>query len=117
MAAQFGEGQQAGVYFKQAIALNRYDAIGQSTALYWIEQVARREWEAGYRERARQTAATGVQMYERYQLLAEEVEAGNVRNDRRFVLEEHAPGYGENLRRLASASSPSFTSELTKRSP
>lgn len=117
LAAQFGEGQQAGVYFKQAIALNRYDAIGQSAALYWMEQAARREWEAGYRERARQTAAAGVQMYERYQLLAEEVEAGNVRNDRRFVLEEHAPGYGENLRRLASASSPSFTPELTKRSP
>ena len=52
-------------------------------------------------------------MYERYQLLAEEVEAGNVRNDRRFVLEEHAPGYGENLRRLASAFSPPFTPELT----
>ncbi|WP_339788910.1 O-antigen ligase family protein [Paenibacillus sp. FSL R7-0313] len=117
LAAQFGEGQQAGVYFKQAIALNRYDSIGQSAALYWMEQAARREWEAGYRERARQTAAAGVQMYERYQLLAEEVEAGNVRNDRRFVLEEHAPGYGENLRRLASASSPSFTPELTKRSP
>ncbi|RPK22035.1 hypothetical protein EDO6_06135 [Paenibacillus xylanexedens] len=117
LAAQFGEGQQAGEYFEQAIAVNRYDGIGQSTALYWMEQAARREWKAGYRDRARQTAAAGVQMYERYQLLAEEVEAGNVRNDRRFVLEEHAPGYGENLRRIATAFSPPFTPELTKRSP
>ncbi|KLU56581.1 hypothetical protein EL84_09820 [Paenibacillus sp. VT-400] len=117
LAAQFGEGQQAGEYFEQAIALNRYDGIGQSTALYWMEQAARREWKAGFTDRARQTAAAGVQMYEQYQLLVEEVEAGNVRNDRRFVLEEHAPGYGENLRRLASAFSPPFTSELTKRSP
>jgi len=117
LVAQFGEGQQAGEYFEQAIALNRYDGIGQSTALYWMEQAARREWKVGYRDRAQQTAAAGVQMYERYQLLAEEVEAGNVRNDRRFVLEEHAPGYGENLRRLASAFSPPFTQELTKRSP
>ncbi|MEO2209533.1 O-antigen ligase family protein [Paenibacillus amylolyticus] len=117
LAAQFGEGQQAGEYFEQAIALNRYDGIGQSVALYWMEQAARREWKAGLTDRARQTAAAGVQMYEGYQLLAEEVEAGNVRNDRRFVLEEHAPGYGENLRRLASASSPPFTPEFTKRSP
>lgn len=117
LAAQFGEGQQAGEYFEQAIALNRYDGIGQSTALYWMEQAARREWRAGFTDRAQQSAAAGVQMYERYQLLAEEVEAGNVRNDRRFVLEEHAPGYGENLRRLASAFSPPFTQELTKRSP
>lgn len=117
LAAQFGEGQQAGEYFEQAIALNRYDGNGQSAALYWMEQAARREWKAGFTDRAQQTAAAGVQMYERYQLLAEEVEAGNVRNDRRFVLEEHAPGYGENLRRLASASSPPFTPELTKRSP
>ncbi|MDT9723036.1 O-antigen ligase family protein [Paenibacillus sp. ClWae2A] len=117
LAAQFGEGQQAGEYFEQAIVLNRYDGIGQSVALYWMEQAARREWKAGYRDQARQTAAAGVQMYERYQLLAEEVEAGNVRNDRRFVLEEHAPGYGENLRRLASASYLPFTPELTKRSP
>ncbi|MEK4366552.1 O-antigen ligase family protein [Paenibacillus sp. FSL R5-0473] len=117
LVAQFGEGQQAGEYFEQAIALNRYDGIGQSSALYWMEQVARREWKAGFTDRAQQTAAAGVQMYERYQLLAEEVEAGNVRNDRRFVLEEHAPGYGENLRRLASAFSHPFTPELTKRSP
>ncbi|MCP1423031.1 tetratricopeptide (TPR) repeat protein [Paenibacillus xylanexedens] len=117
LAAQFGEGQQAGEYFEQAIALNRYDGISQSTALYWMEQAARREWKAGYRDRARQTAAAGVQMYERYQLLAEEVEGGDVRNDRRFVMEKHAPGYGENLRRLASASSPPFTPELTKRRP
>lgn len=117
LAAQFGEGQQAGEYFEQAIALNRYDGISQSTALYWMEQAARREWKAGYRDRARQTAAAGVRMYERYQLLAEEVEGGDVRNDRRFVMEKHAPGYGENLRRLASASSPLFTPELTKRSP
>ncbi|ETT40687.1 O-antigen polymerase [Paenibacillus sp. FSL R5-192] len=117
LAAQFDEGQQAGEYFEQAITLNRYDGIGQSTALYWMEQATRREWKAGFTDRARQTAAAGVQMYERYQLLAEEVEAGNVRNDRRFVLEEHAPGYGENLRRLASGSSPPFTPELTKRSP
>ncbi|WP_346773288.1 O-antigen ligase family protein [Paenibacillus sp. PAMC 26794] len=117
LAAQFGEGQQAGEYFEQAIALNRYDGIGQSTALYWMEQAARREWREGFTDRAQQTATAGVQMYERYQLLAEEVEAGNVRNDRRFVLEEHAPGYGENLRRLASAFSPPFTPELTKRSP
>ncbi|MCP1186632.1 O-antigen ligase family protein [Paenibacillus sp. 1781tsa1] len=116
LAAQFGEGQQAAKYFEQAIALNRYDGIGQSVALYWMEQAARREWKAGYRDRARQTAAAGVQMYERYQLLAEEVEAGDVRNDRRFVIEEHAPGYGESLRRLASASSPPFPPELTKRS-
>lgn len=117
LAAQFGEGQQAGEYFEQAIALNRYDGVGQSVALYWMEQAARREWKAGFTDRAQQTAAAGVQMYERYQLLAEEVEAGNVRNDRRFVLEEHASGYGENLRRLASGSSPPFTPELTKRSP
>lgn len=117
LAAQFGEGQQAGEYFEQAIVLNRYDGIGQSVALYWMEQAARREWKAGYRERARQTAAAGVQMYERYQLLAEQVEAGDVRNDRRFVLEKHAPGHGENLRRLASASYTPFTPELTKRSP
>lgn len=117
LVAQFGEGQQTGEYFEQAIALNQYDGIGQSAALYWMEQAARREWKAGYRDRARQTAAAGVQMYERYQLLAEEVKAGKVRNDRRFVLEEHAPGYGENLRRLASAFSPPFTPELTKRSP
>lgn len=119
LAAQFGEGQQAGEYFAQAIALNRYDSIGQSAALYWMEQAARREWEAGFTDRAQQTAAAGVQMYERYRLLAEEVEAGNVRNDRRFVLEEHALDYGENLRRLASAyaSSIPFTPELTKRSP
>nr|WP_237178271.1 O-antigen ligase family protein [Paenibacillus xylanexedens] len=117
LAAQFGEGQQAGGYFEQAIALNRYDGLGQSTALYWMEQAARREWKAGYRDRARQTAAAGVQMYERYQLLAEEVGAGDVRNDRRFVMEKHAPGYGENLGRLASGSSPPFTPELTKRSP
>ncbi|APO47678.1 hypothetical protein BS614_29085 [Paenibacillus xylanexedens] len=117
LAAQFDEGQQAGEYFEQAIALNRYEGNGQSVALYWMEQAARREWKAGLTDRARQTAVAGVQMYERYQLLAEEVEAGNVRNDRRFVLEEHAPGYGENLRRLASAYSPPFTPELTKRSP
>ncbi|WP_248278201.1 O-antigen ligase family protein [Paenibacillus sp. SZ31] len=119
LVAQFGEGQQAGKYFAQAIALNRYDSIGQSAALYWMEQAARREWEAGFTDRAQQTAAAGVQMYERYRLLAEEVEAGNVRNDRRFVLEEHALDYGENLRRLASAyvSSLLFTPELTKRSP
>lgn len=117
LAAQFGEGQQAGEYFEQAIALNRYDGIGQSTALYWMEQATRREWKAGFTDRARQTAAAGVQMYERYQLLTEEVEAGNVRNDRRFVLEEHAPGYGENLRRLDSGSSPPFTPELNKRRP
>ncbi|WP_458463600.1 O-antigen ligase family protein [Paenibacillus sp.] len=112
LAAQFGEGQQAGEYLEQAIRLNRYDSIGQSAALYWMEQAARREWEAGYTDRARQTAAAGVQMYERYQLLVEEVEAGNVRNDRRFVLEKYASGYGENLRRLASAP---FTPELTRR--
>ncbi|WP_433747135.1 O-antigen ligase family protein [Paenibacillus amylolyticus] len=106
LAAQFGEGQQAGEYFDQAIALNRYDGIGQSAALYWMEQAARREWKAGYRDRARQTAAAGVQMYERYQLLAEEVKAGHVRNDRRFVIEEHVQNYGENLRKLASVSSP-----------
>ncbi|MCW3794262.1 O-antigen ligase family protein [Paenibacillus sp. LS1] len=119
LAAQFGEGQQAGEYFEQAIGLNRYDSVGQSVALYWMEQAARREWEAGFTDRAQQTAAAGVQMYERYQLLAKEVEAGNVRNDRRFVLEEHAQDYGENLRRFASASasSPPFTPELTKRSP
>ncbi|MBT2287219.1 O-antigen ligase family protein [Paenibacillus polymyxa] len=117
LAVQFGEGQQAGEYFEQAIALNRYDGIGQSTALYWMEQAARREWWAGFTDRAQQTAAAGVQMYERYQLLAEEVEAGNVRNDRRFVLEEPAPGYGEHLRRLASAFSPPFTPELTRRYP
>lgn len=117
LAAQFGKGQQAGTYFEQAIALNRYDGNGQSVALYWMEQAARREWKAGYRERARETAAAGVQMYERYQLLAEEVKAGGDRNDRHFVLEEHAPGYGENLRRLAGASSPPFSPELTKRSP
>ncbi|WP_340014454.1 O-antigen ligase family protein [Paenibacillus sp. FSL K6-1318] len=119
LAAQFGEGQQAGKYFEQAIALNRYDSVGQSTALYWMEKAARREWEAGFTDRAQQTAAAGVQMYERYQLLAKEVEAGNVRNDRRFVLEEHAQDYGENLRRFASAAASSlpFTPELTKRSP
>ncbi|MFX3648169.1 MAG: O-antigen ligase family protein [Paenibacillus sp.] len=117
LAAQFGEGQQAGKYFEQAIALNRYDGTGQSVALYWMEQAARREWKAGYRDRARQTAAAGVQMYERYQLLAEEVEAGDVRNDRRFVIGEHAPGYGESLRRLDSAYSPPFPPELTKQSP
>lgn len=119
LAAQFGEGQQAGEYFEQAIALNRYDGIGQSMALYWMEQAARREWKAGFTDRAQQTAAAGVQMYERYQLLAKEVEAGNVRNDRRFVLEEHAQDYGENLRRLASAyaSFLPFNPELTKRSP
>ncbi|WP_339167239.1 O-antigen ligase family protein [Paenibacillus sp. FSL R5-0341] len=118
LAAQLGEGQQAGTYFEQAIALNRYDSGGQSTALYWMERAARREWEAGFTNRAQQTAAAGVQMYERYQLLAKEVEAGNVRNDRRFVLEEHAQDYGENLRRFASASaSPPFIPELTKRSP
>ncbi|PQP84878.1 hypothetical protein C0Q44_10240 [Paenibacillus sp. PCH8] len=114
LEAQLGEGQQAGEYFEQAIALNRYDGIGQSAVLYGMEQAARREWEAGYTNRARQTAAAGVQMYERYQLLAEEVEAGNVRNDRRFVLEEHALDYGENLRRLASTP---FGSELTRQGP
>jgi len=114
LAAQFGEGQQAGKYFEQAIALNRYDSVGQSTALYWMEKAARREWEAGFTNRAQQTAVAGVQMYERYQLLAKEVEAGNVRNDRRFVLEEHAQDYGENLRRIASASASSlpFTPEI-----
>ncbi|WFR64620.1 hypothetical protein P9222_11160 [Paenibacillus amylolyticus] len=117
LAAQFGEGQQAGEYFEQAIALNRYDGTGQSVALYWMEQAARREWKAGYGNRARQTAAAGVQMYERYQLLAEEVEAGDVRNDRRFGMEEDAPAYGEKLRRLASASSPPFPSELTTQNP
>ncbi|MGN7415941.1 O-antigen ligase family protein [Paenibacillus sp. SAF-068] len=117
LAAQFGEGQQAGEYFEQAIALNRYDGIGQSAALYWMEQAARREWKTGYRDRARQTAAAGVQMYERYQLLAEEVEAGDVRNDQRFGIDEQARGYGENLRRLASASSHPFPPELTKQSP
>lgn len=117
LAAQFGKGQQAGTYFEQAITLNRYDGTGQSVALYWMEQAARLEWKAGYRDRARQTAAAGVQMYEQYQLLAEEVEAGDVRNDRHFVIEEHAPGYGENLRRLAGASSPPFSPELTRQSP
>ncbi|YCI23162.1 O-antigen ligase family protein [Paenibacillus sp. Z3-2] len=112
LAAQFGEGQRAGKYFKQAIALNRYDGIGQSAALYWMEQAARREWEAGFTDRAQQTAAAGVQMYERYRLLVEKVEAGNVHNDRRFVMEEHALDYGENLRKLASAP---FTPELTMR--
>ncbi len=114
LAAQFGEGQQAGEYFEQAIALNRYDGIGQSAALYWMEQAARREWEAGFTDRAQQTAVAGIHMYERYRLLVEKVEAGDVHNDRRFVMEEHALDYGENLRKLASAtaSSPRYTPEI-----
>ncbi|WP_440112637.1 O-antigen ligase family protein [Paenibacillus sp. QZ-Y1] len=114
LEAQFGRGEQAGEYFEQSIALNRYDASSQSLALYWMEQAARRELAAGYTDRTRQTAAIGVRIYKRYKLLAEEVAAGHTRNDRRFTLGEDASGYGYRLRMLAFTP---LSSEFTRRDP
>ncbi|WP_315793652.1 O-antigen ligase family protein [Paenibacillus sp. BIC5C1] len=114
LAAQSGRGELAGNYFEHGLALNRFDASSQSQALYWMEQASRRELAAGYAERGRQTAAAGVRMYERYRQLAEEVAAGEERNDRRFELKEEASRYGGNLRLLAFGP---LASEVTRKSP
>ncbi|MFC9712015.1 O-antigen ligase family protein [Paenibacillus sp. NPDC056933] len=113
-AARSGLGEQAGEYFERSIALNRYDASSQSLALYCMEKASRLELAAGYTDRAKQTAAAGVRIYERYRQLAEEVAAGQERNDRRFGLEDEALRHGGNLRMLASGPS---ASDLTRRSP
>ncbi|NUU75547.1 hypothetical protein HP552_09920 [Paenibacillus xylanilyticus] len=105
-AAQAGRGTQAGAYFEQAIALNRYDTRSHSAALYWMAYASRREWAAGYPDRARQTAAAGVRMYDYYEQLNEKVTARNARNDRRFTLDQNAFNYGNHLRILASAAKP-----------
>ncbi|WP_433948839.1 O-antigen ligase family protein [Paenibacillus taichungensis] len=114
LAAQSGRGESAGNYFEHGLALNRFDASSQSQALYWMEQASRRELAAGYAERGRQTAAAGVKIYERYRQLAEEVAAGEERNDRRFGLGEEASRYGDNLRLLAL---DPLASEVTRKSP
>ncbi|WP_426253633.1 O-antigen ligase family protein [Paenibacillus pabuli] len=113
-AARSGLGEQAGEYFERSIALNRYDASSQSLALYCMEQASRLELAAGYTGRARQTAAAGVRIYERYRQLAEDVAAGQERNDRRFGLEDEALRHGGNLRMLASGP---LASDVTRRSP
>ncbi|MEC0129192.1 O-antigen ligase family protein, partial [Paenibacillus pabuli] len=113
-AARSGLGEQAGEYFERSIALNRYDASSQSLALYCMEHASRLELAAGYTDRARQTAAAGVQLYDRYRELAEEVAAGQGRNDRRFGLEDEALRHGSNLRMLASGP---LASDVTRRSP
>jgi hypothetical protein len=114
LAAQSGRGESAGNYFEHGLAMNRFDASSQSQALYWMEQASRRELAAGYAERGRQTAAAGVRMYEHYRQLAEEVAAGEERNDRRFGLREEASRYGDNLRLLAFGP---LASEVTRKSP
>ncbi|KOY18394.1 O-antigen ligase family protein, partial [Paenibacillus xylanivorans] len=114
LAAQSGRGESAWNYFQQAIALNRFDASSQSLALYWMVQASRSELAAGYAERGRQTASAGVKLYERYRQLAEEVAAGEERNDRRFGLDEAALRYGDNLCILALGP---LASEVTRRSP
>ena len=106
LAAQAGQGALAGTYFEQAIALNRYDTPIQSAALYWMVQASRQEWSAGYTERARQTAATGVRMYEYYEQLNDKVTAGKARNDRQFTLDDNAAIYIAHLRILASTAVP-----------
>jgi hypothetical protein len=99
-----GNGYQAGQYWTEAIALNRYDHQTQSAALYWMEQTAVREVRQGRIEQAGQTAAIGVQIYDRYQKLAVQVKAEHMRNDRRFLLQASAVTTGENLRRMAAGS-------------
>ncbi|UPK43154.1 O-antigen ligase family protein [Paenibacillus pabuli] len=114
LAAQSGRGELAGNYFEQALALNRFDTSSQSQALYWMEQASRRERAAGYTARGRQTASAGVRIYKRYRKLAEEVAAGQERNDRRFELGEDALRYGNNLLLLAFGP---FAPEVTRKSP
>lgn len=114
LAAQSGRGESAGNYFEHGLALNRFDTSSQSQALYWMEQASRRELASGYAERGRQTAAAGVRMYERYRQLAQEVAAGEERNDRRFGLGEEALRYGNHLRLLAFGP---LASEVTRKSP
>ncbi|MBB6021106.1 hypothetical protein HNR77_002187 [Paenibacillus sp. JGP012] len=104
LAALTGNGYQAGHYWTKSIALNRYDYQTQSAALYWMEQTAAREVRQGRTEQARQTAAIGVQIYDRYQKLAVQVNAEHMRNDRRFLLQASAVTTGENLRRMAAGS-------------
>ncbi|WP_244193001.1 O-antigen ligase family protein [Paenibacillus taichungensis] len=114
LAAQSGRGELAGSYFEQGLVLNRFDASSQSQALYWMEQASRRELASGYAERGRQTAAAGVRIYQRYRQLAEEVAAGEERNDRRFGIGEEALRYGNHLRLLAFGP---LASEVTRKSP
>ncbi|MCG7385794.1 O-antigen ligase family protein [Paenibacillus sp. ACRRY] len=106
LAAQAGQGAQAGKYFEQAIALNRYDSHIQSAALYWMIHASRQEWAAGYTNRARQTAAAGVRMYEHYEQLNARVAAAKTRNDRQFTLDDNAAIYITQLRILASTAIP-----------
>ncbi|MFK0525594.1 O-antigen ligase family protein [Paenibacillus illinoisensis] len=117
LAAQAGQGVQAGKYFEQAIALNRYDAPIQSTALYWMIHASRQEWAVGYRDRARQTAAAGVRMYEHYERLSATVAAGKARNDRQFTLDDDAAVYITHLRILASTAVPQEWTRQTNKPP
>ncbi|MBY0220090.1 O-antigen ligase [Paenibacillus illinoisensis] len=116
-AAQAGQGAQTGKYFEQAIALNRYDTHIQSAALYWMIHASRQEWAAGYTDRARQTAAAGVRMYELYEQLNVTVAAGKARNDRNFTLDDDAAVYITHLRILASAAVPREWTRQTYKPP
>lgn len=101
LAAQSLKSEQAIYYFNEAIALNRYDSTLHSSALYWMEQIAQREVKAGHLDQARQTAAAGVHIVERYRQLIDEVEISNDRNDRRFVFHPEATAYEAGLRTIA----------------
>ncbi|MEY8739949.1 hypothetical protein AB9M62_10380 [Bacillales bacterium AN1005] len=102
LAAQSLKSAQAIHYFNEAIALNQYDATFHTGALYWIEQIAQQELKAGQLDQARQTAAAGVHIVERYRQLVEEVAMSNDRNDRRFVLQPAATVYEDRLRTIAA---------------
>ncbi len=102
LAAQSLKSEQAIHYFNEAIALNRYDSMLHSESLYWMEQIARRELKAGQLDQARQTAAAGVHIVERYRQLVEEVAINNDRNDRRFVFHPEVTAYEASLRTIAA---------------
>ncbi|MNI91700.1 hypothetical protein D3C73_1494050 [compost metagenome] len=67
-----------------------------------MEQIAQQELKAGQLDQARQTAAAGVHIVERYRQLVEEVAMSNDRNDRRFVLHQAATVYEDRLRTIAA---------------
>nr|WP_313960649.1 O-antigen ligase family protein [Paenibacillus xylanexedens] len=101
LAAQSLKSEQAIHYFNEAIALNRYDATFHFGAVYWMQQIAQQELRAGQLDQARQTAAAGVHIVERYRRLVEAVVMSNDRNDRRFVLQPAATIYEDRLRTMA----------------
>ena len=78
---------------------------------------SRQEWAAGYTDRARQTAAAGVRMYELYEQLNVTVAAGKARNDRNFTLDDDAAVYITHLRILASAAVPREWTRQTYKPP